>query len=69
MADAVKITRHKFDMPFLGRLSQSVGYWFCVWISSRLAFDASVEITSTVWFTAERVIRAIEIIRETILSS
>lgn len=64
-----KVTRHRFDMPLLGRTSMMIGYWFCVWITARAAFDASAGVTAFVWHYADKVVRAVYIIRETILSS
>ena len=67
MAD-VKVRHYRFNMFTLGRTARAVGFWFCVWIASRLAFDVSVTITEQVWFVAAKIMQAIEIIRETILA-
>lgn len=69
MADKVKIRHVRFNMLSLSRTARAVGFWFCVWITSRLAFDVSVAITSTVWFAALKVAGWFDIIRETILAS
>lgn len=68
MADKVKVRHVRFNMLSLGRTARAVGFWFCVWITSRLAFDASVALTGVVWLTSAKVWKAIEIIKETILA-
>ena len=68
MADKVKVRRVRFNMLSLGRTARAVGFWFCVWITSRLAFDASVTLTGVVWLTSAKVWKTIEIVRETILA-
>lgn len=68
MADKVKVRHVRFNMLSLGRTARAVGFWFCVWITSRLAFDASVALTGVVWLTSAKVWKTIEIIRETILA-
>ena len=68
MAQQVKVRKVSFNMLTLGRTARSVGFWFCVWIASRLAFDLSVAVTGTVWLTSAKVINAIQIIRDTILA-
>lgn len=69
MAHEMKVRRVRFNMLSLGRTARTVGFWFCVWIASRLAFDVSVAITSTVWFAALKVMNWLDIIRDTILNS
>lgn len=68
MADKVKVRHVRFNMLSLGRTARAVGFWFCVWITSRLAFDASVALTGVVWLTSAKVWKIIEIIKETILA-
>lgn len=68
MAD-VKVRHIRFNMLALGRTARAVGFWFCVWITSRLAFDVSVAVTGTVWLTSAKVWRAFEIMRDTLLAS
>jgi hypothetical protein len=68
VAQQVKVRKVSFNMLTLGRTARSVGFWFCVWIASRLAFDLSVAVTGTVWLTSAKVINAIQIIRDTILA-
>lgn len=68
MAQQVKVRKVSFNMLTLGRTARSVGFWFCVWIASRLAFDLSVAVTGVVWLTSAKVINAIQIIRDTILA-
>lgn len=67
MAD-VKIRHVRFNMLTLGRTARAVGFWFCVWITSRLAFDVSVAVTGVVWLTSSKIWRTFEIIRDTILA-
>lgn len=68
MADKVKVRHVRFNMLSLGRTARAVGFWFCVWITSRLAFDVSVALTGVVWLTSAKVWKTIEIIKETILA-
>ena len=67
MAD-VKVRHVRFNMLTLGRTARAVGFWFCVWITSRLAFDVSVAVTGVVWLTSSKIWRTFEIIRDTILA-
>lgn len=67
MAD-VRIRHVRFNMLTLGRTARAVGFWFCVWITSRLAFDVSVAVTGVVWLTSSKIWRTFEIIRDTILA-
>ena len=67
MAD-VKIRHVRFNMLTLGRTARAVGFCFCVWITSRLAFDVSVAVTGVVWLTSSKIWRTFEIIRDTILA-
>lgn len=67
MADKVRVV--KVSMLTLGRTARAIGFWFCVWITSRLAFDISVVVTSAVWSVVLKVMTTLDIIRETILAS